>query len=501
MPTRAEAVEGRDTAQRLAQELHDTREALRFAEERFQVLAQKGPLGILQADAEGRCIYANEMWCRLTGLSPAETLGFAWSRAVHPDDIAMVMEKWQTSVAARTPYLNEVRLIQPDGSVVYVIASALPIQDAAGTTIGFIGTVLDITARRAAEQRLHIQESYLQGLADHSESVIYLKDLAGRYLMVNRRWHELFGRDDGVVLGRTDHDLFSPPIARGFVETDAAVRTSGEPVTREELVEHGGGIHTYISQKFPVRDAAGHLVATGGISTDITQITRALVELADKERILRRLIDLQETEKRTLCHEFHDGLIQHAVGAKMMLEGWLERHPDGPDADMIMAVARTLRAGIAEGRQTIRGIRPAVLDDLGLEAAIDDLLDGIGADGLTVERRIDLSLGTVPEALQTTVYRVMQESLVNARRHSTSDRVVVELCRCDDDICLAVEDFGCGFDVATARARGCGLIGMLERVRLAGGECHIESRPGRGTRVRARLRVPPADSAGSSVVR
>lgn len=376
MQLHASDVESRDLLQRLVQELRDTQQSLRFAEARFRVLAQRGPVAILEADIEGRCIYANETWCELTGLSLAETLGHAWSRAVHPDDAAVVMEKWLASVASRECYLNEVRLVRPDGSVSHVLASAHPIVDATGTTIGYIGS-----------------------------------------------------------------------------------------------------------------------------ATDITGIKRTLLELAEKERILRRLIDVQENERRTLCHEFHDGLIQHAVGAKMMLEGWLERHPDGPEAAMIETAARSLDAGLVEGRRTIRGIRPALLDDLGLEAAIDDLLDSVAADGVQVVRRIDLSPGTVPAALQTTVYRVVQESLLNARRHSGSDRVVVALSQCDDDICLAVEDFGCGFDVELARTRGCGLIGMLERVRLAGGECRIESRPNAGTLIRARLRVPPADSAAASAVR
>ena len=376
MQLHASDAESRDLLQRLVQELRDTQQSLRFAEARFRVLAQRGPVAILEADVEGRCVYANETWCELTGLSLAETLGEAWSRAVHPDDVAVVMGAWAASIASRECYLNEVRLVRPDGSVVHVLAAAHPIVDATGATVGYIGS-----------------------------------------------------------------------------------------------------------------------------ATDVTGIKRALLELADKERILRRLLDVQENERRTLCHEFHDGLIQHAVGAKMMLEGWLERHPGGPEADMIAAVVKSLGAGLVEGRRTIRGIRPAVLDDLGLEAAIDDLLDGIAADGVRVDRRIDLAPGTVPAALQTTVYRVVQESLVNARRHSGSDRVVVALSRCDDDIHVAVEDFGCGFDVDAARARGCGLIGMLERVRLAGGECRIESRPDSGTRIRARLRVPSVDSAAAPTVR
>jgi len=493
---------------RLERDLRETAAALQFSHEQFHVLAQKGPVGILQADAAGCCTYANEKWCELTGLSPDETLGYQWSHAVHPDDVARVMEKWAASVEAQRPYVNELRLVHRDGRIIDVTAAALPMLAEDGTTVGFIGTVIDVTALRAAERQLRLNESYLRGIADHSEAVIYLKDLEGRYLVVNRRWYELFDRSGRDILGLTDRDWFSERIARGFMETDALVRETGEPVTREEVVEYAGRLHTYVSQKFPVRDAAGRIIATGGVSTNITELKQVALALAEKERILRRLIDIQEQEKQTLCHEFHDGLIQHAVGAKMILEGWLERHPHGPDADVITATVQALAAGLEDGRRTIRGIRPALLDDLGLEAAIHDLLDGHVVDSqrgdrrvrgsaaggpLRIERRIDRSLGALPPPLQTTVFRVIQESLTNARRHSGSARVVVELTRTDDDIDLLVEDFGVGFDVDEGRQRGCGLIGMLERVRLAGGECRITSTPGRGTRVEARLRVAGAE--------
>lgn len=353
---------------RLERDLHDTAAALRISREQFHVLAQKGPVGILQADAEGRCTYANEKWCALTGLSPEETLGYQWSHAVHPDDVARVMERWDESVAAGRPYVNELRLVHRDGRIIDVIAAALPILDEQGLTVGFIGTV-----------------------------------------------------------------------------------------------------------------------------TDITERNESLRSLADREQVLRRLIEVQENEKRSLCHEFHDGLIQHAVGAKMLLESWLHEHPDTPHAGIVTEAVRSLTQGIIDGRRTIHGIRPAVLDDLGLEAALDDLAEQVATSEMAVDLHIEPGLGVLPPDLQTTIYRVVQESLTNARRHSGSDRVNVLVTCQGGDILVAVEDVGCGFDPASARHRGFGLIGLRERVRLAGGECRITSAPGHGTRVEARLLIASDD--------
>jgi len=150
-------------------------------------------------------------------------------------------------------------------------------------------------------------------------------------------------------------------------------------------------------------------------------------------------------------------------------------------------VQRYLAKGIAEGRQVVRGVRPTVLDDIGLEAALEDLAIQQEGLGVAVECRIRADLVPIQPSLQTTIYRVVQESLNNVRKHSGSDRAVVSLRQVDGGLRLEIEDRGHGFDVESARQRGFGLIGMIERVRLAGGTMRIDSSPGGGTRVTAEL--------------
>ena len=103
-----------------------------------------------------------------------------------------------------------------------------------------------------------------------------------------------------------------------------------------------------------------------------------------------------------------------------------------------------------------------------------------------------------------TVYRVVQEALNNARKYSGSERVTVEIRRDGYELLVVVSDFGCGFDVPSARRRGFGLLGMTERVRLLGGDCEIDSLPGAGTRICLRLPIPAAeedqDSASAAAV-
>lgn len=476
-----------------------TRRALHAGREAFETLITKAPIGVMIADANGFCTFANDVWYELSGLEPGGALGHRWSQAVHPDDIPAVMQRWEESVRDGVAYVNEVRLVRPDGTTRTVLASAAPITDATGHVNGFIGTVLDISGRRDAERRAREQASLLKSFVDHAPAAIYVKDVTGRYLLVNDRHAQLRPGMQASWHGTTPPAWVPAEVADSFLETDRRVLVSGESHTFEETLPHHDGPHTYVSVKFPVLDESGRPVAVGGVSTDVTELERTRRALAARERLLRNLIEIQEREKQTLCHEFHDGLIQYAVGSKMMLESL--RHVPFTDAmrPLVDSVIDYLARGIEDGRRVIRGIRPAALDDLGLRAAVTDLCAEVRAGGIAVDATLDPAVDALPTPLQTTIYRIVQESLTNVRKHSEAEHVSVELCLDDDAVAVIVQDSGRGFTVPSAETpagqdagNGLGLLGIRERVRLAGGTCEVTSSPGRGTRVRAVLPTPPA---------
>jgi signal transduction histidine kinase len=130
------------------------------------------------------------------------------------------------------------------------------------------------------------------------------------------------------------------------------------------------------------------------------------------------------------------------------------------------------------------------LDDSGLPAAIEDLIGQFENSGIHVTGKCNPEIGRLPEAIQTTVYRVVQEALNNAKKHSGTDVVRIELKKLDGDLHLEVRDFGCGFDVHTSRKDAFGLLGMTERVRLHGGELSIDSEHDVGTTISVRLPIP-----------
>ena len=135
--------------------------------------------------------------------------------------------------------------------------------------------VQDITERKQAERALRETTERLQGILRYTTAVIYIKDTAGRYVLVNRRWVDLFHVAADQVVGKTDHQLWPKEVADALVANDRAVLQANRPVEIEEHVPHEDGTHIYISNKFPITDADGAPTALCGISTDITDRKRA----------------------------------------------------------------------------------------------------------------------------------------------------------------------------------------------------------------------------------
>jgi PAS domain S-box-containing protein len=118
----------------------------------FQEFANDAPIGIMRADAAGMCLYANPAWSALTGLEFEETVGYAWSSAVHPDDLEWTMARWAKSVDSGKPYVNELRIVNKNGEVKRGIAHTTLTRARDGEITGYIGVIMDITPLFEAER-------------------------------------------------------------------------------------------------------------------------------------------------------------------------------------------------------------------------------------------------------------------------------------------------------------------------------------------------------------
>ncbi len=207
---------------------------------------------------------------------------------------------------------------------------------------------------------------------------------------------------------------------------------------------------------------------------------------AERRRAGSAALQAQEQERARVARDLHDEVNQSLTGLLLRLEAAREAAPPALEAELAETKALANQA-MRELLSLARQLRPTALDDLGLAAAIGGQVEQLSQGEIEAELSTEGDFSSLGDDAQLVVYRVAQESLSNAARHSGAGRVDVTLRRRGEDVELGVADDGRGFAFDESEG-GLGLAGMRERALLIGGELTIESRPGRGTTVR--LTVP-----------
>jgi len=206
---------------------------------------------------------------------------------------------------------------------------------------------------------------------------------------------------------------------------------------------------------------------------------------AERRRAGSAALRAQEEERARVARDLHDEVNQSLTGLLLRLEAVREAAP--PELEPQIAETRAVaNKAMEELLSLARQLRPTALDDLGLAAAIAGQVEGLRRPGLDAELHAEGDFSDLDDDAQLVLYRVAQESLSNAARHSAASRVDVSLRRNAGAVELTVADDGRGFAFEQSE-RGLGIGGMRERALLVGGELTIESRPGQGTTVRLRI--------------
>jgi two-component system, NarL family, sensor histidine kinase UhpB len=213
---------------------------------------------------------------------------------------------------------------------------------------------------------------------------------------------------------------------------------------------------------------------------------------AERRRASSAALAAQEEERARVARDLHDEVNQSLTGLLLRLEATRNSAP--PELAAELAETRTLANRAMQELLTLaRQLRPTALDDLGLKAALDSHVTQLGRQtGIETGFEADGNFGSVPQDVQIVAYRVAQEALSNAVRHSGAEHLDVRLRRDEDEIELEIVDDGRGFSFEEA-TRGLGLGGMRERALLVNGTLELESRPGNGTRIRLHVPIDTSD--------
>jgi PAS domain S-box-containing protein len=353
-----------------------------------------------------------------------------------------------------------------------------------------IGAVI---ARVQVQRAVEESAARLGGLLENVPDLIIEVDPAARILFANRATpagtpEEMIGREGfGFVAAEHVEDCRA-----AFARTLAA----GQP----QSVECRDVFGLWWSVRLVPLLEGDAVRSVLVLLTDTTAQKAAAEAVAREQATLRQIIDLHERERQLMAYEIHDGFTQHLAGAKLEFEASRQHSAADParaEASFARGLA-LLSQGIDEARRLIGGLRPPILDELGVVAAIGDLVEQFRPQTeANIEFLHDVEFTRLAPPLESALYRIAQESLINACRHSRSRRIRVELFDAVGVVQLSVHDWGVGFDPTCVAAGRFGLHGMRERVRLLDGRISIATAPDQGTHVTVELPLvapaPPAE--------
>jgi PAS domain S-box-containing protein len=510
---------------------------LRRSNERFQ-LAERAANGfIYEWDVPAGTIYRTVGLERLLGyrLEEVAPSWAAWAQLVYLGD-------WQVNTDAEAlahvealpgeTLESEYRVRHRDGHYLTVAEYALIERDANGTVTRLIGQVHDISGRKRADEALRASEERLRLLIESAEEYsIFTLDTDGVINSWNEGARQMFGWSAEEIISQPSAVIFTPEDRAAGApaqELATALKTGRAPDERFHLRKDGSRF--YVSGVVsPIHD--GQLQGFVKIARDLTErkaaeeaLQRAHDELEQRvaerthqlasanqqlRRLSQRILEVQENERRLIARELHDEIGQQLTGAKMLLDSLNERLHDlhqksssdraqrDQEEQAALESARDLRGIVGQTLEDVRSLslelRPAVLDSLGLIAALQWLFERYTKQSsIQVDFSADGPKWRLPQQLEAVAYRIIQEALTNVARYANVSTVTVQLYITAEALSLYVVDAGAGFDVEETLAAGdsTGLGGMRERAELLGGTLTISSLPGEGTTLHAEFSIP-----------
>jgi PAS domain S-box-containing protein len=471
--------------------------------------ATLGSIGeaVIATDSDARVTFFNPVAVALTGWQPEEALNQPIgdvlklinekSGVTADNEVLRVLKEKKVLAVA-----NHVNLVTRDGQEIAVEHSAAPILSARGEAIGVVLVFRDVAERR----REQIATAEQAALLELTQDSVFVIDMDGVVLFWSRGAEVMMGYSKAEAAGKVAHDLLHTEFPQPFAEITAGLVSTGH--WEGELVKTiRDGRQIVVAGRWAMqrgkRDQAPRILV---VNSDITERKRGEELLILQREQLRALAErlqlVREEDRKRVARDLHDQIGQILTAIKMDMT-WITRHLPESEGEVLARLRESIESindGVKAVRTICSGLRPGILDDLGLAAAIEWQANDFGS-----RNDVHCVISVPPVSLHldgdraTAAFRIFQECLTNVARHAQAKSVRIALSQEDENILLVVEDDGVGFcESGLSNSLGSlGLLGMKERAQYCGGDVRISSSPGNGTTVTVRvpLNTPRAEAS------
>ena len=477
--------------------------ALRESEERLRLAAEAGRMFAYSWDAATDVIERSGESAEILRLEEgAAATGAAVAAMVHPAD----KEQFEAALSKLTvdkPNLRiAYRVVRPDGTVIWLERNSRAYFGEHGKIKRIVGMVVDITERRRAEEAVLESEKRFRLLANTAPVMIWMSGLDRQPTYFNHLWLEFTGQSE-IDLRNGLPGLLHPEDRQRSIDIYREAFAQQRPFRKEcRLRRHDGEYRWMLDIGVPRFHEDGSFAGYIGSCVDISE-----QKLADEARssLSRRLIEAQEEERIWIARELHDDINQRLALLAINLEDLKQDYFSSNDeATRRIDDVRKQAQHIGDDIQALtHRLHSSKLEYLGLEAASAGFCRELSElKGVEIDFHSESVPKDLPKDVSLCLFRVLQEALQNAVKHSGGRHFQVSLCDGTNEVTLTVRDSGVGFNLGqTMDRRGLGLSSMTERLKLVGGKLLIDSQLQRGTTIQASVpqhsRQNPQEQSGN----
>jgi PAS domain S-box-containing protein len=438
---------------------------------------------VIATDLNGAVIFWNQFAERLYGWAMDEAMGREVKDLISYEVSHDPAEEIWSQLRKGQSWAGEFKLRHRDGTTLQIWVNNSPIYDDRGNMIGVIGVSHDITERKRAEEALKESEKRFRMMADATPIMVWLSGTDKLCTYFNKGWLDFTGRTieeergEGWCEGIHSEDLDR------CLETYNKSFNARLPFTMEyRLRRHDGEYRWVLDTGVPHFSTSGTFLGYIGSALDITERKQSEVDLL---RLTARLFNLQDEERRRIARELHDETAQNLFAISINLTK-LHQHSSawGEDEKRVLEECQALcEQSLQEIRTLSYLLHPPLLDQAGLVSALQWYVEGfIKRSGIYVDLLVFQDIGRLPSEIEMALFRIVQESLTNIRRHSGSSTASIRLEKKPDEIVLQIKDQGSGMRTHELSEPedeiselGVGIPGMRQRLRQLGGRLEVGS--------------------------